>query len=325
MQTDISLKRLTALCGADLLPLFGVPFDRLLRVETLEQPASARRLDNVLHVRSPDGQTYLHVVEWQGYPDLVVLWRLMGYLAWLGQKFPTLTVVGTVVYLSPACDRGATLSQVIDGQEVQRWSFSCVRLWEHEAAQALATGRVGLAVLSLLMRHATEATVEQAVDVVLRQTTPPHQNDLLSILATFAEPLMERQRLLHLIGKERLMESEIISSLVREMAAEEVKKRMAAERDKDQVKQQLEQVEQQMAAERARLEAMVQVNLREQQQTLEDALIARFPQAPITLLHSLRQVTHPAHIHQLVVALFKVADVVEFEHLLQQTIATGKN
>lgn len=57
--------------------LFGVPAGELLRVETLELPASAKRLDTLLHVRSPNGQVYLHVIEWLGYKDPLVLWRVL--------------------------------------------------------------------------------------------------------------------------------------------------------------------------------------------------------------------------------------------------------
>ena len=56
MQIDIPLKRLMLLRAADLLPLFGLSQGELIAVETLELPASATRLDNVLRVRSPAGQ-----------------------------------------------------------------------------------------------------------------------------------------------------------------------------------------------------------------------------------------------------------------------------
>ncbi|MFL5802094.1 MAG: hypothetical protein ACJ8CR_10190 [Roseiflexaceae bacterium] len=63
MQTDIPLKRLTLLRPADLLPLLGATAAEVLAVESLELPASATRLDNVLRLHSVRGQEYLHVVE----------------------------------------------------------------------------------------------------------------------------------------------------------------------------------------------------------------------------------------------------------------------
>jgi hypothetical protein len=61
------------------------------------------------------GQDYLLVVEWQGYRDPTVLWRLASYCAWIGQRTPMVPVIGTVVYLAPAYDVGDTLEQTIDG------------------------------------------------------------------------------------------------------------------------------------------------------------------------------------------------------------------
>ena len=218
MQTDIPLKRLTLLRAADLLPLLGLPHAELVAVETLELPASAARLDNVLLVRSPQGHDYLHVVEWQGYRDPGVLWRMAGYLAWLGQRDPALTIIGTLVYLTPGCDIGDTIRQQIDGLTAYAWPVRCVRLWEQNAGEALASGSVGLAVLSPLMRNADQHTVEQAIGLVLHEAPRPQQADLLSILGVLAEPLLAPERFLQLVGKERLMESTLLEYLVAEKA-----------------------------------------------------------------------------------------------------------
>jgi hypothetical protein len=160
MRTDIPLKRLTALRGADLLSLFGMPHATLQRVDTLELPASADRLDTVLTLQSPAGQDYLLVVEWQGYRDPTVLWRLASYCAWIGQRMPTVPVIGTVVYLASAYDVGDSLEQTIDGVVVQSWPMRSVRLWEYDSAAAIASGALGLAVLSPLMHNASSVVVE---------------------------------------------------------------------------------------------------------------------------------------------------------------------
>ncbi|NJN68145.1 MAG: hypothetical protein HC884_16240 [Chloroflexaceae bacterium] len=182
MKTDIPLKRLTALRGADLLPLLGLPAAALLQVESRELPASATRLDTVLRVRSPQGQNYLHILEWQGYPDRTVLWRLASYRAWFGQQEPGTAVVGTVVYLRPEADAGDTIAPTIDGQVVQPWGVGRIALWEQDAQAALASGSLGLVVLSPLMRDADVALVETAASLVLTQAPPTQQGDLLSIL-----------------------------------------------------------------------------------------------------------------------------------------------
>lgn len=124
MKTDIYLKRLAVLCGAEILDIFDVPAGELVRVETLEMPASAKRLDTLLFVRSPQGQEYLHVIEWLGYQDLLALWRLMQYVAWLGQNYHGMTIVATIVYLTPTSDMGDTLEQSIRWDAGASVSFS---------------------------------------------------------------------------------------------------------------------------------------------------------------------------------------------------------
>lgn len=220
MQTDIPLKRLTTLRAGDLLPLLSTADATVVAVETLELPASATRLDNVLRLRSAGGQEYLHVVEWQGYLDRAVLWRLAGYLAWLGQQYPGRAVVGTVIYLNPADDVGNTLRQTVDGHVLLVWELPAVRLWELDAVDAAQRGGVGLAVLSPLMRGATADLVEQVVSQVLNQAPLAQQADLLSILGVFAEPLMDAASFVRMVGREKLMSSDLITYLVGEKVAE---------------------------------------------------------------------------------------------------------
>ena len=47
MQTDVPLKLLLERCAADLLPLLGIGGE-VIRVETLELPATAARLDSAI-------------------------------------------------------------------------------------------------------------------------------------------------------------------------------------------------------------------------------------------------------------------------------------
>ena len=96
MQTDLPLKLLTTMRAADLLPLLGIPAAEVLEVIVRELPMKKRALNTLLRVRSPQGQEYLHLLEWQGYPDPAVLWRVLGYLSLVGQEEPHTTIVGTV-------------------------------------------------------------------------------------------------------------------------------------------------------------------------------------------------------------------------------------
>lgn len=260
MQTDIPLKRLTTLRAHDLLPLLASAEATVVAVETLELPASATRLDNVLRLRSVGGQEYLHVIEWQGYTDPAVLWRLTGYLAWLGQRHHAQVVVGTVIYLTPASDVGATLRQTVDGRDLLAWQMPVVRLWELDAVDAAQHNNLGLAVLSPLMRGATAELVEQVVSQVLNQAPLTQQADLLSILGVFAEPLIEVQSFVRLVGKEKLMASDLITYLVDEKVAELMEQKLAAA-------------------------------VRTLQDTVEDAVILRFPNTPAVLVRHIRSLT----------------------------------
>jgi hypothetical protein len=300
MQTDIPLKRLTLLRATDLLPLLGAPHAQVVAVESLELPAGATRLDNVLRLQSANGQEYLHVIEWQGYHDATVLWRFAGYLAWLGQRHPNRAVIGTLIYLTPADDTGDTLRQEIDEQVALEWPVPCVRLWEQDAPAALASGNLGLTVLSPLMRNATESLVEQAITTVMNTAALPQQADLLSILGVFAEPLINHNRFVRIVGREKLMASDLLSYLMEEKLAE------------------LESAQQTKIAE---LEATA---LRQLQTMLEEAVIARFPNAPIALVHDIRHVTDPQQLQQLNVAVIRADDLAAFERALAQAVTAAQ-
>lgn len=299
MQTDIPLKRLTTLRASDLLPLLNIPDATVVAVETLELPASATRLDNVLRLRSAGGQEYLHVVEWQGYPDPVVLWRLTGYLAWLGQRYREVAAIGTIIYLNPSADAGDTLRQTVDGRDLLAWQLPAVRLWELDALAAAEQGSVGLAVLSPLMRGATAELVEQVVVQVLEQAPLAQQADLLSILGVFAEPLIESQAFVRLVGKEKLMSSDLITYLVDEKVAE-VERKVTEE-----YQQKLEEYEQKLTA-----------MARTVQEAVEDTVILRFPNTPVFLVRNIRSVTDVERLAALRRALLRAPDQAYAEALL---------
>ncbi len=163
----------TEACAADLLSLLGVPQAEVLEVLSLEMPATSRRLDNLLLLRNQAGREWLHLVEWQGYPDPRFLWRVLFYLGWLALFRTERPIAVTLVYLKPGDDVGDTLYQEIDGFRYLGVTFHCVRLWEEDAVAAVRGGQVGLAVLSPLMRDATVALVEEAGQLVLAAPQQP--------------------------------------------------------------------------------------------------------------------------------------------------------
>jgi hypothetical protein len=315
MQTDIPLKRLTALRVADLLPLLGgrpTAGGRDTRTAGQRYPAGQRPAP-----AQPQGQEYLHVIEWQGYHDLAVLWRLTGYQAWLGQRDPTRVVIGTLIYLKPEDDVGDTLQQIIDGQVVSAWRLPVVRLWELEAAEAVQPGAPGLAVLSPLMHGASVALVEQAADLVLRQAPLPQQPDLLSILGVFAEPLIAPERFARLVGKERLMASDLLTYLMDEKLAEVEKQHAAELAAKDAALMAAE-----LAAKDAALVAELaakDVALRQApQDAAEDAVVLRFPNIPAILVCTIRRLTDPEQLKALHTRALQAPDQATVERLLAE-------
>jgi hypothetical protein len=283
MKTDIPLKRLAELRGSDLLPLLGVPATAIRHVATLELPASAERLDTALTLESPGGQEYLLVVEWQGYRDFSVLWRLASYCARIGQRMPTLPIVGCVVYLAPAFDIGDSLRQVVDGMPVQTWPVHVVRLWEHDAAAAVASGALGLMVLSPLMANASAQLVEAAAQAVLRDAPDEQQADLLVILGIFGEPIIPLERFIRLVGKEQLMASDLVSYLMEEQNAEREAR-----------------------------------SIERLQRTLEGLIALRFPEAPLRLAGTIHSIADEERLHQLVLAVGGAADIQSVEAALNR-------
>lgn len=145
MQTDLILKRLTELYAADILSLFGLPVAEVLSVETLEMAANAARLDNLVKVRSPQGQEYWHIIEWQGYRDPTILWRVLGYVVRTGQRNPQVAITASIVYLTPECDMGDTIRHEVDGRLLWTWQVQALRMWQQDAPTLLASNRPGLA------------------------------------------------------------------------------------------------------------------------------------------------------------------------------------
>jgi predicted transposase YdaD len=325
MQTDIPLKTLTRLCAADLLPLLGMPDATVLGVDTLELPAAATSLDTVLRMRSAADSAYTHLLEWQGYKDPRFLWRTLSYLAWLGLHGDDQPIVVTLAYLHPADDVGDTLQQALDGAVLWTMPFRRIRLWEQDAAAAVASGLPGLAVLSPLMRGAEAQLVEQAARVILDRTDPDsRQADLLTILGVFAEPLVDPSQFVRMMGRERLMASDLIGYLIEERMAD-IERERAAER---------EALEQARAAEREALEqalrlmqealekAQLQLDQQPRQtlmQAIDEVIAARYPAIPFALVNATRQIRDPESLRQLLHALLWARDQSAAEQALRES------
>jgi len=304
MKSDIPLKRLTALRGADFLPLLGFPDATLVEVVSRELPTSAKRLDTLLRLRSPRGQHFLHLLEWQNYPDPLILWRTVGYLAWIGQHEPDTSVLGTIAYLHPAADMGDSLIQQIDGQIVRNWQIGSIRVWEQDAQAALATKNIGLAVLSPLMQNTSPSLIETAAQIVLAHAPAPQQSDLLSILGVFAEPLYDVHRFTNFIGRDRLMSSGLFEYLMQEREAEWQEREAEWQEREAELRQQTE------AAQREAIRTL--------QQILMETILLRFPTAPIALTRDIQRVQRSDVLSHLIIAVQQAPDVDRVAQLLRE-------
>ena len=322
METDIPLKDLTLACASDLLALLGSPGATLIEAYSLELPASASRLDTVLHLRSPLGTEYLHLVEWQGYRDPRFLQRVLYYWIWLILN-RTLPVLVTIVYLKPGDDTGDTFRLVLDGREYFSVPFHRVRLWQEDAATAIASGRPGLAVLSALMAGSNAAAVEEAAGVVLRaEPDPAKQASLLGILGVFAEAFMAPEQLERILGRERLMESKLLEYLMREKTAE-FEQRLAEAWAERAERERVERVERERERERVEREREQERVERERtrrnfEQAVEDAMIARFPAAPLALAATMREIRDPEQLLQLHRAILTAPDQAAAERAIRE-------
>ncbi len=303
MHTDMPLKVLTTLRDADLLPFLGVPADRVVEVVVRELPTTKRALDTLFRIRSPQGQEYLHLLEWQGYPDPAVLWRVLSYLGLVGQSEPHTTIIGTIVYLKPGDDTGDTLTMAVDGQVQHEWSVRCIRLWEQDAAAALATGNLALVTLSPLMHGADAILVEQAAPTLLATAPAPQQADLLTILGVFAAPLMEPVRFINLVTREKLMSSDLIEYLVKDVVKDAVTQAL---------QEQEAQWEARLAAER---------EARTEHEALAALLALRFPDAPLRLAGLIYQISDVDRLRTIRLGLPTMPDLATLEQHFRDATA----
>jgi hypothetical protein len=272
----------------------------------------------VLQVRGADGRPYLHLIEWQGWYDPLILWRTLGYLAWIGQNRPERPILVTLIYLTPNDDVGDTLVQAGDGQRGWQIRIPCIRLWQQDATAAIASGKPGLIALSPLMQGATAEMVEQAAHLIRDAGDPAAQAELLTALGIFAEPLMATERFIRLVTKERLMASDLISYLMQDQLAEWEQEKAALERTQAELRAALEREQATV-----RDAALRETALKTAQQAIEDVLIARFPDIPLAVMRDIRRITNPERLQALIGPLVAAATLDEARRLLAEAAAAN--
>lgn len=206
--------------------------------------------------------------------------------------------------------------------EVLPITFTCVRLWEQDAAAAVGSGLAGLAALSPLMGGATTELVEQAAWLVLTATEPgKEQANLLSVLGILAEGLLAAPRFERLIGKERLMASSLMEYLYKDKL-EEVAQVYAAERAAAQAALDEERaaaqatLAQAWAAEHARATELATATLL---QAIQDTLAARFPQTPVASVAPLSRMRDLDRLQVVFRAVLSATNQAEAEEALHES------
>lgn len=312
MKTDLFLKRLALLRGHDLLDMLDLPIAQILDTSVRTLPTQTKALDMVFRLSSPQGQEYLVIIEWQGYPDAAILWRVVTYIGLVGQEEPHLPIIGVVVYLKASDDRGDALTMIIDDVVQQHWPLRCIRLWELDAHTAVMSGNLALAILSPLMRGADAELVTQAAQRVLTEAPAPQQSDLLNILGTFAAPVMEPARFLEVVTKEYLMSSELFEYLSQELVLQTRREVEAEQAAKWQAR--LAEQEAALRAERDAREAA----LRAERETLTSLIAVRFPNVPPTMGGLIEAIINPEALRAIRLGVLAVPDLATLEQQLRE-------
>ncbi len=314
MKTDLPLKRLVLLRPADLLALLGLPAASVIEVSVPELPLRKQTLDTLLRVRSPVGQEYLIIIEWQGYRDRSILWRLVVSMGVVTLDNPDLPVIGIVIYLKPSDDVGNRISVQVDGELIYDWQIRAIRLWEFDAAEAAASGNLALMTLSPLMHGADPALIEQTALTLLRIAPMEQRADILTFLGIFAAPILDSAQFTRIVTKEVLMSSDLIEYLMQDVKAQH-------EQELQQLRQAMEATRREIEATRREVESERQARAVESERSaLLATLTSRFPDAPLTLGLLIQQIRDVQRLQRLRADLPAIPDLVTLEQRLRAEI-----
>jgi predicted transposase YdaD len=138
---------------------------------------------------------FLGHIEFQTRHDPEMAKRLWEYNVSASIKYD-LPTRSFVIYLRPTNQVATTPYQVKipDGEEIHRFHFGVVKLWEISAEELRKTGLTGLlALLPLTKDGARPEVVETMINDLQRETEGETQRDLLSIGLTFATLVFKRK------------------------------------------------------------------------------------------------------------------------------------
>jgi predicted transposase YdaD len=126
------------------------------------------------------GKTALLHIEFQAYYDSEMEMRLLEYNVLASRQYGHLPVYSYVIYLRKA---GAVAESPLvrtfpDGEEVHRFFFRVIKLWEIPAEALLQTGWIGVLPLVTLTRGGTQP---EAVKEMIDRLASAEEYDLLAI------------------------------------------------------------------------------------------------------------------------------------------------
>jgi hypothetical protein len=187
---------------------------------------------------------------------------------------------------------------------VQKWliGLPCIRLWQYDAGEALSRRTPGLAALCPLMDYATPERVEEAVEIILQEASPPEQEELLAVLGIFAGGLLDPEQLTRRISRERIMASSFIQYVFKEEFAELQQQAAAAQQQAAAAQQQV------VAAQQQAVSMLVDQS--------EEIAMLRFPDLQARYIRNIRQLSDVDALRELHRALVLAPDQPAAERIL---------
>jgi predicted transposase YdaD len=149
-----------------------------------ELPRESVYADALLRVRY-QGKEYVLHIEIQTGADATIVWRLLQYLAYIGLQYK-LTVLPVVIYLEPGTTAASPWH--LDGPmgPIMAFHFSVIKLWEQPVEEWLRSGQTSLLIFTALLKDATLATVDVAIETIRQVADPVERTNALNYLILFA-------------------------------------------------------------------------------------------------------------------------------------------
>jgi predicted transposase YdaD len=150
------------------------------------------RSDEVFYVTTATGNEAILHIEFQGPRSRKPMpLRVLEYLVRLSNEYPSLPLHSVVIYVGKGAgkdDRGKYHVPRLDGQSALTWRYEVIRLWEMEAEELLATGRVALLPLIGQTRISNpSAVLSEVLERVKNEPDTERRGRLLMAIGTLME------------------------------------------------------------------------------------------------------------------------------------------